>query len=143
MISNKTKYALHALVFLAGKKQGDEDEKPIPIAQIAEERSIPYKFLEGILRELKRAGMVASKQGKAGGYYLLKDPKEINLADILRLMDGPIALLPCVSYRFYERCIECEDEETCTVRKAFFELRNQTVAKMKSITLKTLSENEE
>src|SRR5690606_27937978 len=106
MISRKTKYALNALVYLTRMK----DQGPILISQIAESENIPQKFLEAILLDLKRAGILGSKKGKGGGYYLLKSPEQVNVADVMRLLDGPIALLPCVSYKYYEKCEECKDE---------------------------------
>jgi Rrf2 family protein len=131
MISKKTKYAINALVHLAKRK----DEGPILISEIAEAEHIPQKFLESILLDLKKAAILASKKGKGGGYYLLKDPKEVNLADVMRLFDGPIALLSCVSYLYYERCEECKDEETCGQRDVFLEVRNKTVQLLKKASL--------
>lgn len=131
MISKKTKYAINALVHLAKRK----DEGPIIIAEIAKAENIPQKFLEAILLDLKRAGILASKKGKAGGYYLLKAPEDVNMADVMRLFDGPIALLPCVTYMYYERCEECKDEETCGIRDVFLEVRNKTVSMLKKSTL--------
>ena len=100
MLSAKAQYAIHALTYLGEHYQ----QGYIPINQIAEKRKIPAKFLEAILLELRKAGILGSKAGKNGGYYLLKAPKEIPMVTILRLMDGPIALLPCVSKKFYEPC---------------------------------------
>lgn len=131
MISKKTKYAINALVHLAKRK----DEGPIIIAEIAKAENIPQKFLEAILLDLKKAGILASKKGKAGGYYLLKSPEDVNMADVMRLFDGPIALLPCVTYMYYERCEECKDEETCGIRDVFLEVRNKTVSMLKKSTL--------
>lgn len=131
MLSKKAKYAIHALIHLA--KQ--DDEKPVLISSIAEAENIPRKFLEAILLDLKRDGVLASKKGKGGGYYLLKAPEEVNMADIMRLFDGAIALLPCVTYKYYERCEECRDEETCGIRDAFMKVRNTTVEILKSATL--------
>ncbi len=138
MISRKTKYAINALVHLTKRK----NEGPILISEIAQSEHIPQKFLESILLDLKKAGFLASKKGKGGGYYLLKDPKEINLADVMRLFDGPIALLPCVSYTYYERCAECKDEETCGQRDVFMEVRNRTVQMLKKATLTEIIKRE-
>ncbi len=138
MISRKTKYAINALVHLTKRK----NEGPILISEIAESEHIPQKFLESILLDLRKAGFLASKKGKGGGYYLLKDPKEINLADVMRLFDGPIALLPCVSYTYYERCEECKDEETCGQRDVFMEVRNRTVQMLKKATLTEIIKRE-
>lgn len=138
MISKKTKYAINALVHLAKK----EDEGPIVISEIAEAENIPQKFLEAILLNLKKAGVLASKKGKGGGYYLLQSPDEINLADVMRLFDGPIAFLPCVTYKYYERCEECKDEETCGIRDVFFEVRNKTVELLKAASLSEIVKRE-
>lgn len=138
MISKKSKYAINALVHL-GRKYG---EGPTLISTIAEEENIPQKFLEAILLELKNDGILGSKKGKGGGYYLRTDPENVNLAQVLRLFDGAIALLPCVTFKFYERCEECKDEETCSIREAFLKVRNETVKIFKGQTLKGLVEKE-
>ncbi|MCB9174905.1 MAG: Rrf2 family transcriptional regulator [Flavobacteriales bacterium] len=138
MISKKTKYAINALVYLAKRK----NEGPILISEIAEQEKIPRKFLEAILLDLKNAGILASKKGKGGGYYLLKSTKEVNMADVMRLFDGPIALLPCVTHKYYERCEECKDEESCGIRLAFLEVRNQTVELLKKATLEQIIKKE-
>ena len=134
MISKKSKYALKALVHLARKA----DKGPVLISAIAEAEHIPQKFLETILLDLKNAGMLASKKGKGGGYYLRMDAEKINIAQVLRLFDGAIALLPCVTFRFYERCDECEDEATCSIREAFQQVRNESVRIFENHTLRTL-----
>jgi Rrf2 family protein len=131
MLSKKAKYAIHALVHLAKHAK----EGPILISTIAESENIPQKFLETILLELKKDGVLASKKGKGGGYYLIKSTDEVNVADVMRLFDGAIALLPCVTYKYYERCEECKDEETCGIRDAFMDVRNQTVERLKAATL--------
>ncbi|HYH54967.1 MAG TPA: Rrf2 family transcriptional regulator, partial [Anseongella sp.] len=115
----KTKYAIKALVALAKSERG----VPILISRLAEEERIPKKFLELILLELRNAGVLHSKKGAGGGYYLAKDPAEVKLVQILRVTDGPIALLPCVSLNFYERCEECKDEVTCGIRNVFIDVR--------------------
>lgn len=123
MISKKTRYALKALVVL-GKNFG---QAPMQISRIASEEHIPKKFLEQILLDLRNAGLLYSKKGAGGGYGLVKDPSEINVVQILRLTGGPIALLPCVSLNFYQKCDECISEETCGVRNVFLEVRNATL----------------
>lgn len=138
MISKKTKYAINALVYLAKK----EDKKPIRISDISESQNIPQKFLEAILLDLKKAGILASKKGKGGGYYMLKAPKDVNLAEVMRLFDGAIALLPCVTYNYYERCEECIDEETCGIRDVFYEVRNKTVELLKKADLEQIIKRE-
>lgn len=138
MISKKAKYAIHALVKLAREK----DKGPILISEISKEGNIPKKFLEAILLDLKRAGILNSKKGKGGGYYLIKNPEEVNMADILRLFDGALALLPCVTYKYYERCEECTDEVTCGIRKVMQQVRDETVRILKDATLATVLASE-
>jgi len=123
MLSKKTRYALKALVVL-GKNFG---EAPIQISRIASEEHIPKKFLEQILLDLRNAGLLFSKKGSGGGYGLVKDPSEISVVQILRITGGPVALLPCVSLNFYQKCEECENETTCGVRDVFVEVRDATV----------------
>ncbi len=115
MISQKAKYALRALMMLAQAPKGEA----LMISEIAESRRIPKKFLEQILLELKHDGLVHSKRGKAGGYQLLKSAEEISFGQVLRLIDGPIAPLPCLSRMAYRRCADCGDEESCAIRKVF------------------------
>ncbi|MDN6279986.1 MAG: Rrf2 family transcriptional regulator [Psychroflexus sp.] len=138
MISKKTKYAINALVYLA--KQGEQ--KPIRISDISISQNIPQKFLEAILLDLKKAGILASKKGKGGGYYMLMAPKDVNLAEVMRLFDGAIAFLPCVTYNYYERCEECIDEETCGIRDVFYEVRNKTVELLKQANLEEIISRE-
>ena len=131
MLSKKSKYAIIALIHLT-KHYGDG---PILIGKIAEEENIPKKFLEGILYELKNSGVVNSQRGKSGGYYLIKNPKDVHLAQIMRLFDGPIALIPCVTFQYYEPCPECKDEKTCAIRSVFKDIRDVTVDILKKATL--------
>ena len=123
MLSKKTQYAIKALVIL-GKNYGKE---PMQILRIAQEDKIPKKFLEQILLELRNAGLLVSKKGAGGGYSLNKDPQEIFLVQILRITGGPIALLPCVSLNFYQRCEECIDEKTCGIRDVFADVRDASL----------------
>ncbi len=138
MISKKAKYAIHALVKLAR----DREKGPILISEISKEGHIPQKFLEAILLDLKRAGILNSKKGKGGGYYLIKKPEEVNMADVLRLFDGALALLPCVTYKYYERCEECTDELTCGIRRVMQQVRDETVRILKDSTLATVLASE-
>lgn len=131
MLTKKAQYALYALRYLAFKK----DKGPILIKEIAEAEFLPQKFIEAILVDLKNAGFVNSKKGKNGGYYLIKEPKEINFADIIRIFDGAIALLPCATYKFYEKCDKCQNDDNCGLRNVVKEIRNKTVAIMKELTL--------
>src|ERR1700744_2994090 len=128
MLSKKTKYAIKALVVL-GK---NADKSPMQISKIAEEERIPKKFLEQILLDLRNAGYLYSKKGAGGGYSLNKDPKEIFLVSIMRITDGPIAMVPCASLNFYHKCEECHNELTCGIRSVFVDVRD--------VTLKILSE---
>ncbi|HLF36163.1 MAG TPA: Rrf2 family transcriptional regulator [Cyclobacteriaceae bacterium] len=136
MLSQKAKYAIKALTYLAGKKRGE----PVKTNEIAKAARIPKKFLEHILLDLKNASLVSSKQGVMGGYYLLKEAEQINLADIYRLFDGAVALLPCASYRFFEPCIDCDDVENCVLRNELIEVKKQTLIALKKVTIKSLSD---
>ena len=139
MLSKKTKYALSALLHLAYQY---EQALPVLISTIAQERKIPKKFLENILLDLKNAGILSSRKGKGGGYYLLRPPTEVNLADVIRLFDGAIALLPCVAYKYYEKCDDCPYEEGCGIRSVFQEVRDESVRILKETTLSDLLERE-
>lgn len=123
MLSKKAKYAIKALVYLAKKK----DREPVRISVISREEKIPRKFLEAILLDLRNNSVVSSKMGTAGGYFLLKDPKEIMLTQIIRLMDGPIAMVSCASLNFYRKCDDCTDEYSCGIRDVFKDLRIATL----------------
>lgn len=139
MLSKKTKYAIHALVRLAK----EYDKGPVLISSISEEEHIPKKFLEAILLDLKNAGILNSKKGKGGGYFLNKKPEDVNIAEVYRLFDGPIALLPCVTYKYYRRCDECQDENTCGIRSVVQEVRDNTVNILKRNTLATIIAKEQ
>lgn len=123
MLSKKTKYAIKALVAL-GKNVGNP---PMQIVRLATQEMIPRKFLEQILLDLRNAGYLYSKKGAGGGYSLNKEPKDIFLVDILRITDGPIAMVPCASIKFYRKCDECHDEVTCGIRKTFLEVRDASL----------------
>jgi Rrf2 family protein len=112
------------------------------IKDISDACGISKKFLEAILLDLKRTGILGSKQGKGGGYFLRREPKDVNLAEVVRLFDGAIAHVPCATYKFYERCDECIDEASCSVRDAFLQVRNATVEMLKSNTLEDLVKKE-
>lgn len=135
MLSQKTKYALKALLYLAQQKEGFIAKT----VDIAEGANIPKKFLEQILLELKRGHFVSSKQGKLGGYYLLKSKNDITLADIHRLFDGAIALLPCASLNFYEPCSDCITESECSLRHGLLTIRDETLKVMQGITIASLA----
>lgn len=122
MISQKAKYALRALTALA---QADQDQ-PLMISEIAVQQAIPKKFLEQILLELKRNGLVESRRGKLGGYLLQKPADHITFGEVLRLIDGPVAPLPCLSVTAYRRCEDCDGERQCEIRHVFARVADAT-----------------
>ncbi|KAF2519795.1 Rrf2 family transcriptional regulator [Flavobacterium salilacus subsp. salilacus] len=131
MLSKKTKYGLKALIYIA--KQGGLG--PVLISDISEKENIPKKFLETILLDLKKFGILGSKKGKGGGYYLMKDPKTISMATLIRVLDGPIAMLPCVSLNFYEPCDDCPNEKACILNHFMAEVRDNTLNLLQKKTL--------
>ena len=135
MISKKTQYAFKALMQLSH----EYEKGPVLIADISRKKKIPLKFLENILLELKKANILGSKKGKGGGYYLAKDPHKILLADVLRLVDGPIALLPCVSLHFYEKCKNC-DEKNCGLNRVMIEVRDANLAILEQRTVADIAD---
>ncbi len=137
MLSKKTQYALKALSYLAAHHQ----EGPVLIASIAKIKKIPVKFLENILLHLKKAGMLESKKGKGGGYFLSKAPHKITIASVLREIEGPIALLPCVSLNFYKKCKDC-DEKNCGLNKIMAITRDATLLILEKKTLADLLNHE-
>ncbi len=132
MLSKKTQYAFQALMYLAEKSK----EKPVLIAEIAKKKKIPLKFLENILLDLKKAGILNSKKGKGGGYFLAKNPKDVQLATVIRLLDGPISLVSCVSLYFYEKCKNC-DERGCGLHDVMAQVRD---ANLKILEKKTIAD---
>jgi Rrf2 family protein len=122
MLSKKAKYALKAMMMLSRQLPG----KPFLISEIAETEGIPKKFLEMILLELKKSGMLQSKKGKGGGYFLAREPALITFGQVIRIIDGPLAPLPCVSHTAYMRCEECADENACGIRLVMKEVRDST-----------------
>ncbi|MBI3137421.1 MAG: Rrf2 family transcriptional regulator [Sphingobacteriales bacterium] len=134
MLSKKSQYAFKALEYLTERyKQG-----PVLISEISKKKKIPLKFLENILLELKKAGILDSKKGKGGGYFLSKDPAKVKVATIVRLVNGPIAMLPCVSLYFYERCKHC-DEKKCGLHDMMIEVRDASLGILENRTLKDLA----
>ncbi len=124
MLSKKAKYGLKAMFYL-GKHFG---KGPVLISDLAEEENIPKKFLELILRELKKNGLLYSKMGKGGGYSLSKSPEEITVGQVVRILDGPLAPIPCVSKTAYMKCAECDNEKTCEIRKIMMQVRDASAA---------------
>lgn len=135
MISKKMKYAIKALICLA-QKEGQNG--CIKTSEIARQDDIPKKFLEHILLDLKRAHIVSSRQGNTGGYYLLKSADDITMAELYRLFEGPIALLPCASETFYEPCTDCKDITHCKIRISAQLIHRQTLEAMRQVTLRSL-----
>ena len=131
MISQKARYALRALLYLAARG-GDT---PIQISEIAEAERLPRKFLEQILAELKKPGIVQSHRGRSGGYSLGRAAKDISFADVLRVTDGPLALSPCVSVMAYRKCDDCFEETVCAIRKALLAARDATAEILESRNL--------
>ncbi|MFI1745157.1 RrF2 family transcriptional regulator [Thalassobellus sediminis] len=135
MLSKKTKYGLKALTFIA-RSEGDA---PVQVGEIAKSEQIPQKFLESILLTLRKAGVLGSKKGKHGGYYLRNDPSEILMTDVMRVLEGPIAMVPCVSLNFYEKCDDCPNENLCSVNKLMIQVRDSTLKVFRNTTLADLS----
>ena len=131
MLSKKATYALKGLLVLAQ----EQDKGPILISELAERESMPKKFLEQILLELKHHGILQSKKGKGGGYFLGKNPNAITLGQVIRLIDGPLAPVPCVSETAYQRCEGCKDEATCGVRIVMKEVRDAIAAVLDGMSL--------
>jgi len=134
MLSKKTKYGVKALAFMARQKSN----LPVQIATIAENENISHKFLETILLDLKKIGVLGSKKGKGGGYYLLKAPKEICMTEVIRQLEGPIAMVPCVSLNYYEKCDDCPDEDACAVHRLMIQVRDNTLRVLKNNSLQDL-----
>ena len=131
MISQKAKYALRARAMLARAPGGT----PVLIADIAEQQNIPKKFLEQILLDMKHRGLVVSKRGKEGGYLLLRPAKEITFGEVLRMIDGPIAPLPCLSQTAYRKCDDCLSEAECEIRHVFARVADATREVLFSATI--------
>ncbi len=131
MLSKKTKYGLKALTYIAKQTPN----LPVQVAVISESENISHKFLESILLTLKKAGFLGSKKGKGGGYYLLKPASDIIMTDVIRQLEGPIALVPCVSLNYYEKCDDCPDEAACSVHKLMIQVRDSTLSVLRNSTL--------
>ena len=136
MISQKTKYAIKALMTL-----GDELASgggALTIEEIAQRSGAPKRFLEHIMLELRNAGYVGSRRGRAGGYVLIKPTTEISLGELLRQVDGPIAPLPCLSRTAYQKCEDCTNEAECRLRRVFAEVFWSYLLLLESLTLADL-----
>jgi Rrf2 family protein len=135
MLTQRSRYALRALIFIA--RSGGL--APVPISVIAEDQKLPRKFLEAILLDLKNGGLVNSYRGKMGGYRLARPASQISFGEIIRLIEGPLALVPCVSVSAYQRCDDCFEETTCAIRKVMLVVREQTADILDNTTLADLS----
>lgn len=135
MLSKKTKYGIKALTFLAKRNENC----PVQISEISKSENISHKFLESILLTLRKATILGSKKGKGGGYYLIKPASEIKMTEVIRVLEGPIAMVPCVSLNFYEKCDDCPDENACSVHKLMIQVRDNTLSVLKNTTLKDLT----
>ena len=138
MLTKKTKYAVKALMALA--RNGDN--KPMLIAEIAKQEGLPKRFLEAILLDLKRGQVLNSRMGAGGGYFLAKPASEIMVSNVIRILDGPIALWPCVSLNFYQRCEECVDEVTCGIREMMGRVRDASIGIMGNTSIADLINKE-
>jgi Rrf2 family protein len=134
MLSKKTKYGLKAMTYLARHSNGN----PVLISEISKNENIPQKFLEGILLDLKNNGLLSSKKGKGGGYLLENPAEKITVASIIRVLDGPIALLPCVSLNYYKKCDDCINEENCTLNRVMIKVRDETLKVLEKQSLADL-----
>ena len=133
MLSKKTQYAIKALMYMAEK----DSNEPILISEISKSKKISLKFLENILLTLRKAGFLNSKKGKGGGYTFNMKPEEITIAMILRVVEGPIALLPCASLHFYQKCKNCE-EVHCGLNAIMCEVRDASLSVLEHRTVKDL-----
>jgi Rrf2 family protein len=140
MISLKTKYAIKALIALAEEKA--RGGASLTIEEIAARGGTPKRFLEHILIEIRNAGYIGSRRGRIGGYFLIKEPQTISVGAILRLVDGPMAPLPCISRRAYRPCDDCKDEKTCRIRRVFGQVFAGYLLLIESITLVDLMQDE-
>ncbi len=134
MLTQRSRYALRALIFIS--RTGGI--APVPISAIAADQKLPRKFLEIILLDLKNGGLVSSYRGKLGGYRLARPAGQISFGEIIRLIEGPLALVPCVSVSAYQRCADCFEESTCVIRKTMLIIRDNTAAILDNTSLADL-----
>lgn len=138
MISQRTKYALKALVTLADAAR--TEQPALTIEEVARRSGTPKRFLEHILIDLRNIGLIRSKRGRAGGYMLIKEPRTVSIGELLRQMDGPIAPLPCLSRTAYQPCEDCTDEANCRIRKMFGQVYWAYLLLIESLTLADLTD---
>lgn len=137
MLSNKAKYGLKAMLHLAEK----EGQGGILVADIAETQSIPKKFLDTILLEMKNNGLLHSKKGKGGGYMLARPAAKIMVGQIVRILDGPLAPIPCASLTAYRPCLDCADEDACKIRRLMRQVRDGMAEILDNTSLVDMAEN--
>ncbi len=140
MLNKRSRYAIKALIFIA---RANALQHPASVSSIADTTTIPNKFLESILHDLKVAGFVLSRKGSGGGYYLSRTADQVFLADLIRVMNGPIAMVPCVSLNYYERCEYCADERTCGIHAVMEELRDASLAILAKTSIADLIRRED
>jgi Rrf2 family protein len=138
MLSAKAKYGLKALLFLADL----EDRRSVQVAEIAEAEGISKRFLDAILLQLKTNGLLHSRKGPGGGYALGRPPEKIIIGDVVRVLDGPLAPIPCASQTAYRRCEDCADEETCRIRRAMRQVRDAVAGILDGMTLADLQKGD-
>jgi Rrf2 family protein len=135
VLSKKSKYGLKALLVLAQ----EAGRGPVLVSDLAEREGLPKKFLEAILLELKRHGLLQSKKGKGGGYFLSRKPSEVTVGQVIRVLEGPLALIPCVSQTAYMKCEECVNEQACGIRLVMKDVRDATARILDSTSLAQLN----
>jgi Rrf2 family protein len=138
MLTQRSRYALRAMILIGSEPQSGP---PVPMSRIAKEAQVPRKFLEIILAELRTAGLLNSTRGKYGGFHLARKPEHISFGEIIRVIEGPLALVPCVSRTAYKRCKDCQDEATCEIRKAMMIVRDDTARILDGRTLADATAN--
>lgn len=132
MLSKKTKYGIKALSYIARQQSGSD---LVQIGEIAKSENISQKYLESIMLTLKKAGFLSSRKGKGGGYYLRRDANDIKMVEVMRVLEGPVAMVPCVSLNYYERCNDCPNEEECAVYELMIQVRDNTLAVLNNNSL--------
>ncbi|MFT7071135.1 RrF2 family transcriptional regulator [Patiriisocius sp. Uisw_017] len=138
MLSRKTKYGLKALAYLSKQDQG----VPVQISKIARAENISLKFLESILLMMRKNDILTSKKGKGGGYMLAKAASDISIAEVYRVLEGPISLVPCVSLNFYKKCDDCLDEDSCSIHHFMIKVRDKNLKIYEGTTLADLASGE-
>jgi Rrf2 family protein len=131
MLSQKAKYALRALLFMAERSGGE----PVHIADVAASENISRKFLEAALLELRKHGLLASRRGPGGGYSLARPAEEISFGEVIRIIDGPLAPLPCASVTAFQLCADCPDPHRCSIRWLMQQVRDATAGVLDNCTL--------